>query len=46
MKYTRCCTKPSVALAHFIVDCISQPNFYNYEHHEATRDYLGAARLC
>jgi hypothetical protein len=46
MAHTFCCTKPSVALAYFIVDCISQLNFYNYEHYEATRVYLGSARLC
>jgi hypothetical protein len=29
MAHTFCCIKPPVALVHFIVDCISQLNFYN-----------------
>jgi hypothetical protein len=46
MPYARCCSKPSVALAHFIVSCICKPKQYNYEHHEKTRSYLGSARVC
>ncbi len=44
--YSPCCTKPSVALFPFVARCISSPKLYNYEHHEATSDYLGSMRMC
>ena len=37
-----CCTKPSVALAHFIVDCISQLNFYKNFCHRSQRQAMGS----
>jgi len=46
MDYAPCCTKPSVALAHFIVSCISNQTNTAYEHYEKTRNYLGSARVC
>ncbi len=44
MTHTFCCTKPSVALVHFIVVYSNKHKQYSYEHHETTRDYLSSAR--
>jgi hypothetical protein len=45
MTYALCCAKPSVAPLSLRSKLYFHINNYYYEHHEATRNYLGSARM-